>query len=159
DWANTKPTVRKIRPVNPKGFSTAVKAYTPAAAGPPPVAEVVEFNDAGLKAGDKVEIAGVQYTLKDLAAGADPKKFEFNPAAPAGGWPAATAVRKVQGGENPLLANGAGRALYENALVELDNRTDKEVLSVSKVEGNEVTFSSIPTKQYFEGDSLRVIEA
>src|SRR5262245_38379064 len=100
DWANTKPTVRKIRRVNPKGISTAVKAYTPAAAGPPPVAEFVEFNDAGLKAGDKVEIAGVQYTLKDLAAGADPKKFEFNPAAPAGGWPAATAVRKVQGGEN-----------------------------------------------------------
>ena len=81
--------------LDPTPITTGIKAHT-AVAGAVPA--FIEVNDKGLKADDVVDIMGARYTLKDLTAGADPKKFELKQPKPdSQDWNALKpAVRKIR---------------------------------------------------------------
>ena len=49
--------------------------------------------------------------------------------------------------------------LYTNALVELDNGTEKEFANVVAVNDDSVTFNPAPHNSYYEGQKVRVLEA
>ena len=118
-----------------------------------------------------------------------PRTFDITPAVPAGaGWPVGTSVQRsatfdvtppVPAGETwPVGTNvqrlrpanstatpvstvnvqGAAQ-LYQGAMVELDNGTNKEPFTVDSVAGQLVTLSGNVTQPYYEGHRLRVIEA
>ena len=118
-----------------------------------------------------------------------PRTFDITPAVPAGaGWPVGTPVQRsatfdvtppVPAGETwPVGTNvqrlrpanstatpvatvnvqGAAQ-LYQGAMVELDNGTNKEPFTVVSVTGQLVTLSGNVTQAYYEGHRLRVIEA
>ncbi len=77
-------------------------------------------------------------------------------------WPSGTTVRRLR------PANGAGASkinvanaalLYNNAIVELDNGSTKEINLVKGVNGNAVEFTRTLQGTYTEGNKIRVVEA
>jgi len=125
----------------------------PAAAGAPPAL-------TGFGAGDRVVVMGREYLI--LAA---PVGDTFQIAAqPAGTiWPPGTRIQRLRparapgAGVNQLRVWGATR-LYDNAVVELDNGRQKEVLRVAAHNGDLVTLSGPLANDYWEGQSMRVVE-
>jgi hypothetical protein len=91
--------------------------------------------------------------------------FDVTPAVPPGEtWPIGTSVqrlRPVNSTATPApTVNVQGAAqLYQGAMVELDNGTNKEPFTVMSVTGQLVTLSGPVTEAYYEGHRLRVIEA
>jgi uncharacterized protein len=121
----------------------------------------------GFIAGDRVRIDGKDYTISapTAPAGAPPtRKFTITPAVPAGGWPLNLTVARVPAANTPgpgaktLNVQNASQ-LYVDALVELDNGTQKERFTVTEVIGQTVTFSADLANNYFPGHLVRLIEA
>src|SRR5205807_2405446 len=72
---------------------------------------------------------------------------------------AATGATRSPCGRRPsptLNVSGASQ-LYEGALVEVDNGTAKEVVTVQSVSGDTVTFGANLANTYFEGHRARAI--
>jgi uncharacterized protein len=142
---------------------------------------------SGLTVGDVVRILGNEHTITGIGA-VNPNEVDLNPGAPAGvTWPTGTAVRLLPrtftitpnaGATLPVgtavlrlrRANDAGTpaprlnvwgavSLYKGAIVELDNGRDKEIFTVEKVNGDVVELSGNVTLQYYEGHTMRVVEA
>jgi hypothetical protein len=120
-----------------------------------PVAAVGTF-----AAGDRVEIAGVEYDLSGVGAAAltlNAPGIPQNTTVPAG-----TTVRRRRRANAPAATslNVAGASqLYEEALVEVDNGTNKEVFTVVSITGDRVTLSGGLANVYHEDHRLRVVEA
>jgi len=117
---------------------------------------------AGLSNNDRVSIDGGEYVISNLTPG-NPDTLDINPAVPAGQtWPAGTIVRRLRPANTPpdatINVQGAAR-LYANALIELDNGTNKELVTVSSIAGDLVTVAPALAQSYFEGHKVRVIEA
>jgi len=78
-------------------------------------------------------------------------------------WQAGTPVLRLRPANNPGSPNSIhvqnAEQLYLNALVELDNGTNKERFTVDSVVGDLVTLSQNLANQYLEGNRMRVIEA
>jgi Bacteriophage tail sheath protein len=77
-------------------------------------------------------------------------------------WKSGLAVQRLRqanpGPGNQLVVNGA-QNLYKDAIVELDNGTQKERTTVASFSGSVVTFNTALAHKYVETDWLRVIEA
>jgi phage tail sheath protein FI len=67
-------------------------------------------------------------------------------------------LRKASTGARTVSVWG-GSAIYRDAIVELSNGHEKEIFTVASIEGSILTLSDVPTKIYFEGNKIRVIEA
>ncbi len=141
------------------GGNAAQTALT-ADAGPGTLALTVG-SIAGFGNGDQVQIRGHLFAVNGAPAG---NTITINPGVPAGvTWPAGTPILRLRpannaGSPNSIHAQNAEQ-LYQNALVELDNGTNKEVLTVDSVVGDLVTLSQNVVHQYVEGNRMRVIEA
>lgn len=85
----------------------------------------------------------------DLAAG-DPVQRLLKANTPAAPPPAPAA--------NLIFVANAGR-LYPGAVVELDNGSQKDLTVVESINGSRVTLRDDLTRQYLEGDRLRLVEA
>jgi phage tail sheath protein FI len=113
---------------------------------------------------NRVLINGREYIIANVVAG-PPATMDVTPSPPPGTiWPQGTTVQLIRAANNPAapapVINVWGASqLYRNALVELDNGTNKEVFRVNSVNGNTVTLSGNLARAYFEGHKLRVIEA
>jgi uncharacterized protein len=137
-------------------------------AGPPPTTTVNVASVANFANGDHVLIAGQEYVIGNVTAGAAGppvvlSSFTITPALlPGQGWPAGTTVKRLRvantAGVNTINIWGAS-SLYTNAIVELDNGHTKDILTVQSVAGNVVTLSGNLANVYYEGHKLRVVEA
>jgi uncharacterized protein len=121
------------------------------------VDDIRDFNN-----GTHISVGGREYVISGVNQGAG--TFTITPGIPAGQqWNSSTIVKRL-GTANAANAAPTVRAwgasrLYTNALVELDNGTDKEQLTVDSVAGDTITFSGNLANVYQEGNKLRVIEA
>ena len=72
-----------------------------------------------------------------------------------------TQLRKANdpAGAGKTINAWAASSIYDNAIVELSDGQNTETFTVVSRSGNTLTLSDKPTKQYFEGYKLRVIEA
>jgi phage tail sheath protein FI len=89
------------------------------------------------------------------------RTFEISPGIPPGEtWPAGTLVRRMRAantaGDTTINVTGVNQ-LYDGALVELDNGTAKEVVTVGSISGDTVTVSAALAGIYFEGHRVRVV--
>ena len=76
-------------------------------------------------------------------------------------WVPGTRVQLLRKARAPgtVVDVADGSQLYQTALVEFDNGTQKEINTVASVTGNAVTLSTALSNQYYELDTVRVIEA
>jgi phage tail sheath protein FI len=80
-------------------------------------------------------------------------------------YPVNAVVRQLRRAYDPLAAGNTvsvwgAQAIYPHAIIELDNSQEKESRVVTSVSGNVLTFSGAAlARTYYEGESLRVIEA
>ncbi|HMG72714.1 MAG TPA: phage tail sheath subtilisin-like domain-containing protein [Pyrinomonadaceae bacterium] len=164
---------------------TAVVAdpTTTITAATPGLAPITLGSVAGFIVADKVLIEGTEYEVAAVGAttininpvvpasgfanGTElrklPRTFDINPAAPAK-WPVGTAVQRLRPANEtstpgPTLNVWGASSLYTGAIVELDNGHDKEVFTVEEKSGDTVRLSGNIIQAYYEGHSLRVIEA
>jgi len=117
---------------------------------------------AGFTATDRVLINGREYGITVASA------TTFTLAAPGvpgtETWTTGTKVKRLRRANNSAaLSNtlhvwGASQ-LYKGAIVEIDNGTVKDVTTVAGVSGEVVTFDDNLTRQFYEGEQLRVVEA
>ena len=111
--------------------------------------------------GHLVVIAGHRFKASGAAANAGQLTFTITPATHRD-WQSGLAVQLLRTAEladpTQLPVNGAQK-LYQGAIVELDNGTQKEVRTVASTSGTVVTFDSAPANSYVETDWLRVFEA
>lgn len=144
---------------DPATGGNAAQTSLTADAGPGTVALTVG-NIAGFANGDHVQIRGHVFTINAAPAG---NTIPINPAVPAGvTWAAGTPILRLRpannaGSPNSLHVQNAEQ-LYQDALVELDNGTAKEVFTVNSVVGDLVTLSNNLVNQYLEGNRMRVVE-
>jgi hypothetical protein len=153
----------------------------------PSTATITVASVAGLADGDFVEIKGAKYKISNRNSGAN--TFDISPVVPATAnwsvgtvvlkvpstisitppvhgesWDVGTAVQKLRRANdlttpaNTINVSGAA-SLYEGAIVELDNGKEKETGTVVSKDGERATLSTTLNKQYYEGHTLRVVEA
>jgi len=145
---------------DPATGGNAAQTSLTADAGPAAAALTVG-SIAGFANGDQILIRGRVFAVNAAPAG---NTININPAVPAGvTWPAGTPVLRLRPANNAAAPDaihlqGADQ-LYPNALVELDNGTNKEIRTVDSVVGDLVTLSQNLAQPYLEGNRLRVIEA
>jgi phage tail sheath protein FI len=130
-------------------------------AGPPPSTTVTVATVAGLSNTDHVDIAGGRFEIANVDAANN--RFDIDP--PLTGNQTiriGAAVRRLRpaaaNGATTILVFGADR-LFDGALVELDNGTDKDRTTVASIAGDTVTLAAALANDYLEGDRLRVIGA
>ena len=117
---------------------------------------------ADLKIGDNILVGTMLLVLDQAGNGSTfvvPKTVQLTSNPP---WLAAqTTVQRLRAARAPgnVIDVADGSQLYETALVELDNGTFKETSTVQAISGNQITLTTAFTKQYFETNKVRVIEA
>lgn len=175
DWGGTTPPVpgnglsARIRPMvgntlrimaDPVqgGAAASTTLSSSVAVGPNPIPV---DDTTGFAVNDHVVIQGTEFVINTVTAGA-PGSFVVNKPVPTGGFAAGTSVKSLRqanaAGVNTINVRGAS-GLYVNALVELDNRTNKERFLVDSVDGTQVTLSGNLANVFYENHPLRVIEA
>jgi uncharacterized protein len=138
--------------------TTIVSATPPAAPGQPYTLQVADAT--GIANGDHVLVAGRwEQVVANLNAAND--TFEITPGIPPGEvLQPGTIVKRLRAanaaGDTTINVAGASR-LYEGALVEFDNGTDKERTTVDSIAGDTVTLASGLAQVYFEGHRVRAI--
>lgn len=113
---------------------------------------------AGFTTGDRARILGREVTLTVVDG------THFTVAPPVGAtatWPTGTSVTRLRpagNGTSMRLANAS--SLYDFAVLEFDNGTQKETVVVDQdgVNGNVVSFQPALANAYFEGHKARAIE-
>ncbi|CAB3778750.1 hypothetical protein LMG28614_00714 [Paraburkholderia ultramafica] len=136
---------------NPPAVTTVAKDT-----GAAPVDTITVKDSTPFHSQDHVVIGGIEYTIDTVTAPDQIKIQNLKLTATIG-----TPVRQLRKASNATksVSVWGGSAIYEKAIVELSNLHGKETFTVDKVEGNVVTLSKAPTKQYYEGHKLRIIEA
>ena len=114
----------------------------------------------GFSNNDHVRILGREFVVQVV----DGTHLDVAPAIPANvTWASGTSIARMRpaGAAAMTLHLGNASALYDGAIVELDNGTAKETVIVADdgVAGNVVTFTAAFANTYFEGHKARVIEA
>jgi phage tail sheath protein FI len=112
----------------------------------------------GFTNGDRVRILGREFTVTVASA------TSFTVAPPVGAtvtWSTGTSIARLRpagNGTSMRLANVS--SLYDHAVLEFDNGTQKEVVVVDDggIVGNVVSFQPALANNYFEGHKARVIE-
>ena len=131
------------------------------AAGPPATTTLTVGDVTGLSNGDRVDIAGHRYEIANVDTNANTFTID-PPLGPGGAIATGTVVRRLRpaaaSGATTVRAFGADR-LYQGALVELDNGSDKDVTTVQSVTGDTVTLAAALGNGYLEGDLMRVVGA
>jgi phage tail sheath protein FI len=145
---------------DPATGGNAQQTSTTADAGPNTVALTVA-SIVGFANGDHVLIRGHRFAIDAVPAGTT---LHITPAVPAGvTWAAGTPILRLRPANNagaPAAIHVQGaEQLYQGALVELDNGTNKERATVDSVVGDLVTLSQNLAQPYLEGNRMRVIEA
>lgn len=113
---------------------------------------------AGFTTGDRVRILGREFTVTVVDG------TNFTVAPPVGAtvtWATGTSVARLRPAGNGTSMNLANASsLYDNAVVEFDNGTQKEtvVVAAGGVVGSVVTFAPALANAYFEGHKARVVE-
>jgi phage tail sheath protein FI len=151
--APARAVIDSVAPAQAAGDPTVITVR----ANPNPPAALDGFNN-----NDRVVINNVEHPIQNVNAGAN--TFEI-PGLPVGTtWPATTQVQRLRPAfdlaTNPdrIRVWGASQ-LYTNAVVELDNGSNKEIRQVSDVTGDIVSLTAPPlTQDYYEGHKIRVIE-
>jgi uncharacterized protein len=139
-------------------FATKVRTLTPAAGG-----ATIEVDAAtGLAQNDTILVNSKFFTV--AAADTANRTIDINPPLPNGvQWTVGTDIKRIRkantGGGSPKLNLWGAAVLYPRAMVELDNGTEKEVLIVSSIDSDTVTFTANVAKNYLEGQKARVVEA
>jgi Bacteriophage tail sheath protein len=110
---------------------------------------------------DHVVILGEEYVL--VAPAPAGTTINIDRPVPAGAtWSIGTSVRRLRpaavAGATAVNASNASQ-LYVDALVELDDGTNKEVFTVNAVTGDRVTLSGALANAYYEDYRLRLVEA
>jgi phage tail sheath protein FI len=128
-------------------------------AGPPPRTTVKVEDTTGFADKDHVLINGREFQISNTAAGA-PGTFDVPGT---WNWGPGTVVKKLRkantaGATDTFNVRGAS-SLYDGATVELDSGHLKELFTVKSTAADAVTLSGTPINQYYEGETLRVIEA
>jgi phage tail sheath protein FI len=134
--------------------------------GPPIVSEVEVKTTNGFTAADHITIGNKEYVIDSInpadAVHPNPyfkiKDFDLHTV------PAGTKVTQLRKANDPATAAQtmnvwAASAIYDNAIIELSDGQYTETFTVSGKVGNTLTLNKKPTKQYYEGYKLRVIEA
>jgi phage tail sheath protein FI len=114
-----------------------------------------------LKDGDSVSVAGVTSTISHMDTANKAFNLDTDPShgtALAKGT-LVTKIRPARSSAQKQLDVKDASVLYPKALVELDNGTTKDWLTVDTIVGNVVTFAKNINNEYNEGDKVRVIEA
>ncbi|HEX9919628.1 MAG TPA: phage tail sheath C-terminal domain-containing protein, partial [Pyrinomonadaceae bacterium] len=133
---------------------------TLAGPGNPGDTTVIVSSVANLANANQVDIGGNTYTISNVT----PASVDVSPAVPAANpWEPGTSLRRLRpaydtGTPGPVVSVQNAAQLYPGAIVELDNGTDKEVFTVDSVTGDDVTLSSNPANNYYEGNRLRLVE-
>ncbi|MEA2859986.1 MAG: uncharacterized protein QOC72_2025 [Methylobacteriaceae bacterium] len=125
----------------------------------------VEVADAtGLADNDHVTINGTEYPITGVNTTV-PADQKFKVAGvDLSAVPVGASVKQLRKANDP---NGAAKtinvwaasSIYDNAIVELTDGQNTETFTVVSNSGSTLTLSDKPTKQYFEGYKLRLIEA
>lgn len=138
--------------VDPAGGATKIDG---------PLTTIPVTSGVGFANGDRVVVQGQEHSV----TGSGATSVDLSPGLAAGkSWTKGTLIRRLRRANDSsapgtnLNVQGAS-LLYENALVELDDGSDKQELTVSSVTGSAVTFSGNVTLQLYEDYKLRVIEA
>jgi len=125
-------------------------------------AVTVNVNDAsGFSNGDHARIAGKEYALANVSVAG--KTVDIAPAL-AEDQPVGAIVARMRPANavnaTSLHVSNASQ-IYDNAILQLDNGTNKEtvIVAVGGVVGDQVTFLPKLAKTYFEGHKVRIIEA
>lgn len=129
----------------------------PAVAG----TDVIEIDSvASIAAGDHLSVGGREYEVNSTGV-PNPTSVELTDNL-ADDVPSGTSVKKLReaalAADTLVYAWGAA-SLYANAIVELDNGTNKVTKSIASVNGNQVTFATPLGQDFYETHKLRVIEA
>jgi phage tail sheath protein FI len=142
-------------------LSTTVQPAAPATKVDGPLTVIPVANSAGFANGNHVTVLGREHTVTATAAGT----ITLNPGIPAGGsWSKGTSIQRLRRANDsaapgPTVTVQGASQIYVDALVELDDGSAKQVLTVSSISGSVVTLSGNVTLQLFEGYRMRVIEA
>jgi phage tail sheath protein FI len=109
----------------------------------------------------KVDIDGTLYKVTSVAHA----NITIDaPGVPAGNpWEPGTSVRRLRPANKKappgrVISVQNAAQLYPGAIVELDNGTVKEVLTVDSVTGDDVTLSGDIANDYYEGHRMRLVE-
>jgi phage tail sheath protein FI len=137
-------------------FTTQLLADAPAGRATIAVADASGFVD-----GDHARISGQEYTLANVSAAR--RTVDLSPA-PAAALPSGTSIARMRpanaAAATTIHVSGASQ-IYDNAILQLDNGTNKETVIVQPdgVSGEVVTFLPPLQHVYYEGQKVRVIEA
>jgi phage tail sheath protein FI len=112
---------------------------------------------AGFRIGDHVRVDGRQYVVNNRGANSLTVVPGLAVLA-SSGTPVVRLASSNAPGTPTLNVQNAGQ-LYTNAVVELDNGTQKERTTVLSVAGQTVTFLANLANAYYDGHLVRVIEA
>jgi hypothetical protein len=163
----------KVRPVE-GGSLRLLPSADPAIAGAAAITTLTAATAAGSKdlavvsavgilANNRVVVKDAIYQVDSVAG----TTITLKTAAPAGGFPVGTKVRRLRptwdwipaGSKTKTLRVWGASALYKGAIVELDDGKGKETTVVDAIAGDVVTFTGDLVGHYFEGAALRVVEA
>jgi phage tail sheath protein FI len=111
----------------------------------------------GFRVGDHVRVGGREYVVNARGANSLTVVPTLLVAATSGTPVVRLANANTAGGPTLNVQNAS--QLYDNAVVELDNGTQKERTTVGSVAGQTVTFAAALANAYYEGATVRVIEA
>src|SRR5262249_36788871 len=113
--------------------------------------------------GDHVMILGSEYVIANVNVAAN--TFTIDPQPAGTQWAVGTLVQRLRTAYDPAHAGNQIRLwgaaqLYDNAVLELDNGTQKEILQVTRGggAGDVVTLRGNPANLYREGQKVRVVE-
>ncbi len=176
--SNVTGTTVDVTPALPAALLSGTSVSRPASASVPTfttqlsqaeAAATVTINvvDAsGFSNGDRVLISGQQFTLSNVT-GASVDVTPVPAALPPGhqgSLPDGTSVTRIRraaaANATTIYVSGASQ-IYDNAILQLDNGTNKETVIVQPggVSGEVVTFLPALGNAYYEGQKVRLIEA
>jgi phage tail sheath protein FI len=146
--------------LNEPTIAGAVLTTTTSAAALAAATTLDVASNAGVATGDRIIINAVEYSVSGTAAG------QIMIAAPGlvSELASGATVRRMRpaydaGTPGDAIRVWGGATLYVGAIVELDNGTATEMLSVKSVAGELVTMETDIANDYWEGHKLRVLEA
>jgi len=119
---------------------------------------LVVDSTTGFTTGDRVRVLGHEFTV---TVGGPTALTIAPPVGAATTWPAGTSITRLRpagNGTSMRLANAS--SLYDHAVLEFDNGTQKETVIVDDggIVGNVVSFTPALANAYNDGDKARVIE-
>jgi phage tail sheath protein FI len=174
DWSDKLLSVR-VRPIVAGNFRILFDPTIGDLAASTTLAAPAAFNDTKVTVLSNTNFSGTQRLVvggDEYDAGGPPVANGPNWDLPlaggqkikAGGYPIGTPVKQLRrgnlgGGISNVISVWGANQLYSDAIVELDNNGQKDATTVNSVSGSQVTFNANLQRTYWEGETLRLIEA